>query len=58
MNAAKHTRHDNGGAAFNWKVLSIRPLFRGAMAFAAIPFPNVRSVPNGDLLVYFSKRLF
>lgn len=37
MNVWKHTRTDNGGAAGNWKVLSIRPPLRCAMAFADIP---------------------
>jgi len=32
LNAAKHTHHDNGGAARNWKVLSISPPLRGAEA--------------------------
>jgi hypothetical protein len=37
MRAAKHTPHDNGGAARDWKVLSIRPPLRGAMAFGEMP---------------------
>jgi len=37
MNAAKHLPHDNGGAACNWKILSIRPPLRGAEAFHAMP---------------------
>jgi hypothetical protein len=37
MNFSKHTPHDNGGAARDWKVLSIRPPLRGAMAFGAMP---------------------
>jgi len=31
--SVQHTPHDNGGAARDWKVLSIRPPLRGAMAF-------------------------
>ena len=38
MNVCKHTPHDNGGAAGNWKVLSIRPPLRGAMAFGVMLF--------------------
>jgi hypothetical protein len=38
LNAAKHTHHDNGGAARDWKTLSIRPPLRGAMAFSANAF--------------------
>jgi hypothetical protein len=45
MRAAKHTPHDNGGAAGNWKVLSIRPPLRGAMAFGDIPLPIQRGFP-------------
>jgi hypothetical protein len=37
MNFSKHTPHDNGGAARDWKVLSIRPPLRGAMAFHDTP---------------------
>jgi hypothetical protein len=37
MNAAKHTHHDNGGAARDWKVLSLRPPLRGAMTFGDMP---------------------
>jgi len=32
---AEHTHHDNGGAARDWNVLSIRPPLRGAMALHA-----------------------
>jgi len=37
----EHTHHDNGEAARDWNVLSIRPPLRGASAFAEIPFERV-----------------
>lgn len=36
LNVWKHTHHDNSGTAGNWKMLSIRPLLRGAVAFRSI----------------------
>jgi hypothetical protein len=33
-NGSKHTHRDNGGAACNWKALSIHPPLRGATAVA------------------------
>jgi hypothetical protein len=45
---AKHTPHDNGGAAGDWKVFSIHPPLRGAMALNEMlrmnwsVFPDVR----------------
>jgi hypothetical protein len=42
MNAAKHSHHDNGGAAGTWNVLSIRPPLRCAMALAVMPFQSER----------------
>ncbi len=41
MNAAKHTPHDNGGAAGIWNLLPIPPPLRGATAFADIPLFSV-----------------
>jgi len=41
MRAAKHSHTDNGGVARDWKVLSIRPPLRCAMAFPDIPFQKV-----------------
>jgi len=32
--------HDNGGAARDWKVLSIRPPLRGARALGDIPLQS------------------
>jgi hypothetical protein len=35
LNVWEHTPHDNGWAARDWKVLSIRPPLRGAMALSS-----------------------
>jgi hypothetical protein len=56
MNAAKHTHHDNGGAAGSWKVLSIRPPLRGATALAEMPFGKYYLQKNENNNQLFSTR--
>ena len=38
--AVKHAHHDNGGAAGDWKALSIRPPLRGAVALLILGIPG------------------
>jgi hypothetical protein len=46
--SVKHTHTDNGGAARDWKVLSIRPPLRGATALHAIPSADVSHLPVAE----------
>jgi hypothetical protein len=45
---AEHTHHDNGGAARDWKTLSIRPPLRGATALAVMPLYLETPESQGD----------
>jgi len=48
MRVWEHTHHDNGGAARDWKMVSIRPPLRGAMALPDIPQQGVSRLVIGS----------
>ena len=58
MRAAKHTPHDNGGAAGNWKVLSIHPPLRVAMAFSAMSFQIIARLSAANSRPFTTQNAF